>query len=123
MDDLITYLCNYSFEHNIGFVLDGENMKPNEVPSSIGILRLVIINMRWYNKNEIPFQFAHEISHILNGDMGDNKYSTAPIHTKEESLANKRGIDILVDYCELNDIEFDSRKQFFDAFGIPEYLL
>lgn len=78
MDNLITYLCNYALDNNIGFMLDNENMVPDEVPISNGALRLVVINNRWHRKTEISFQFAHKINRVLNGYMGKNSYSASP---------------------------------------------
>ncbi|WDQ20899.1 ImmA/IrrE family metallo-endopeptidase [Lactiplantibacillus plantarum] len=121
MDEIITYLCNYSLDHKVGFQLENR-LNPDDVSVSNGLLRLVIINLNWNNPTEIPFQFAHEISHVLNGDTGTNYYSTQYPMIKEEYEANKRAIKILLDYCKLNDIEFNSKIQFLEAFGIPTNL-
>lgn len=121
MDDIITYLCNYSLDHNIGFQLDNR-LERNDISVSNGLLRLVVINMNWHNPAEIPFQFAHEISHVLNGDTGINCYSTRYPMIEEEYKANKRAIKILLNYCDLNDIHFESKINFLESFGIPTNL-
>ncbi|GAY74310.1 ImmA/IrrE family metallo-endopeptidase [Lentilactobacillus kosonis] len=117
MDDLITYLCNYAYDHKIGFILNRQKLSSDEVPISSYALNLIIVNMNWNPETEIPFQFAHEISHILNGDKGDKGFPAAII--KEEYAANKRAIDILMKYAELNEIPTNNVVKFMNIFGIP----
>lgn len=62
MDSLIEWLVNYAFDHNIGVVLTPA-LQPHTPSTSDGTTRLVVINMNWYRKTEIPFALAHEIGH------------------------------------------------------------
>lgn len=122
MDNLMNFLCNYAFDHKIGYQLDSIGFKPDEPSVSNGTLKFVVINTGWKNSNEIPFQFAHEISHVLNGDIGINKFPVNPTLLKEEFAANKRAMNILLEYCDLNKIHMSSAAQFMISFGIPTYL-
>ncbi|WEA58311.1 ImmA/IrrE family metallo-endopeptidase [Pediococcus pentosaceus] len=122
MNDLITYLCNYAFDHGIGYELDSKTFKPSDSSFSNKEASMVFINMNWPNKNEIPFQLAHEISHIINGDCGSNNYSAGSVYSKEEYNANKKAIHILLDYCTLNNLHYENYIDFMTAFGIPTKL-
>lgn len=120
MNDLIEWLVNYAFDHNIGCILT-RGLKPETPSASYGDKRLVIINMNWKNHNEIPFSFAHEIGHILNGDKGIHQF-TATASSKEEYRANIAGIHLLDLYCQNHDLAITNPLQFCELFGIPEWL-
>lgn len=121
MEDLIEWLANYSFDHNIGYILT-HLLSPSTPSTSYGNERLVIINMNWANANEIPFSFAHEIGHILNGDKGKNSFSAETVNTKSEYEANITGIKLLISYCKSNDMIFTNAIKFCEAFSIPANL-
>ncbi len=118
MNELMEWLANYAFNHNIGYIFTHQ-LEADTPSSSDGQQRLVIINMEWKHKSEIPFSFAHEIGHILNGDKGINKFSAKTIGLKKEYRANLTGIDILLEYCDKHDLNFDSPIQFCERFGVP----
>ncbi|WP_440964307.1 ImmA/IrrE family metallo-endopeptidase [Pediococcus pentosaceus] len=119
MDNLITYLCNYAFDHDIGYQLDRISYDPEDASFYLNLTNTVYINMNYKNEEEVPFQFAHEISHALNGDRGSNNFSANSVYSKEEYKANKRATKILLEYCDLNGLTFYNSTEFMDAFGIP----
>ncbi|KAF0343198.1 ImmA/IrrE family metallo-endopeptidase [Pediococcus acidilactici] len=80
---------------------------------------MVFMNNNWPNKQEIPFQFAHEISHVLNGDSGSNNFAAPAFYSKEEFNANKRATRILLEYCDLHGFQWDNVIDFMDSFSIP----
>ena len=86
MDSLIEWLVNYAFDHNIGVVLTPA-LQPHTPSTSDGTTRLVVINMNWYRKTEIPFALAHEIGHVINGDQGVHAY-TATLKTRAKRKYN-----------------------------------
>lgn len=119
MNNLMTYLCNYAYDHGIGYQLDRASYKPDEVSFYMELNNTVYINTNYINEEEVPFQFAHEISHALNGDKGSNNFSANSVYSKEEYKANKRATKILLEYCDLNGLTFYNSTEFMDAFGIP----
>lgn len=119
MNDLMMYLCNYAYDSGIGYQLDKASYDPNDVSFYLDFTNTVYINMSYKNKEEVPFQFAHEISHALNGDKGSNNFSANSVYSKEEYKANKRATKILLEYCDLNGLTFYNSTEFMDAFGIP----
>lgn len=118
MDDLMTFLRDYAFTNQIGYQFDSIR-EPDQAPKSNTALRVVFMNNNWNTPEEIPFQFAHEISHILNGDSGPNNFCASSVYSKEEYQANKRATKILLEYCDLNGLTFYNSTEFMNAFGIP----
>lgn len=69
MDDVINYLLNFAMKNKIGFVWT--SLLASYTSSAADCKnRKIVINGNWHNKKELPFIIAHEISHILNKDMG-----------------------------------------------------
>lgn len=125
MNDLLSYLVKYGQTHGISTRFT--NKLPSTFPSSASSkYRKVLINMNWRNHWEIPFSFAHELGHIINGDDGINYYHSFTIHSKTEFEANKTAIDIILAYCRDNDIPTDNSNTLCEQFGIPfklEYIV
>lgn len=119
MDDLITYLLNFAMSHGIGF----ETMP--DAPSdwaSIAVpeYRKIMLNFNWENKREIPFQIAHEISHLLNKDNNVLYHASYCESAKHEAGANLSAIDILIGYYQANyGYDYITPELFMKQFGIP----
>ncbi|WP_251547917.1 ImmA/IrrE family metallo-endopeptidase [Limosilactobacillus caecicola] len=121
MNDLMEWLTNYAFDHDVGVILTRKLAR--DTPSiSDGDHRLVIINMNWLHPHEVPFSFAHEIGHVLNGDKGIHEYSASSVGVKEEYQANLTGIKLLVDYTKNDNVDLNNPIRFCEQFGIPEEL-
>lgn len=121
MDNVINYLLNYATKHNIRYKLT--EALPSSFPScAFPKSRRVMINMKWRNPHELPFQIAHELGHVLNGDNGVRYYESFPTRSKTEYQANLTGIRLLLKFCADNDINVDNPLSFAERFGIPEYL-
>lgn len=105
MNDLITFLINYGFDRGISSTLT-EQLAPDFPSCACG--HKVLINMNWHNKWEIPFSFAHELGHLINHDPGINYYHSPTVHMKSEFEANKTAIDILINYCQKNELQTGS---------------
>ncbi|MCH4165121.1 MAG: ImmA/IrrE family metallo-endopeptidase [Lentilactobacillus diolivorans] len=122
MDDVITYLLNLAFENKIAYELTTE-LNPYTPSLADSKSRKVIINLNWHNKKELPFQIAHEISHLLNGDAGVSYYSSFSNKSKYECGANVTAIDLLLKYYEDNFIFAEINPvRFMEDFGIPANL-
>jgi Zn-dependent peptidase ImmA (M78 family) len=122
LDDLISLLLNYAFNNNIGFELTYK--LHGDTPSmAITNGRMIIINMNWFNKNEIPFIIAHEIAHVLNGDVKNNyKNKCNSVTATAENKANLRAVDIIIPmYFELNgDYSYRSITPIMEQLCIPQ---
>lgn len=77
-----------------------------------------MVNNRWHNKNEIPFQLAHEISHMLNGDEGSLYYCSPASHTKIERGANDKDIDLMYRYGIPSSLEENVKRRCASYFNI-----
>lgn len=125
MDTLITYLLNFAFDNGIG-IKWVNTLGPYTPSAANNLTKTIVINGKWHNQKELPFQIAHEIGHILNNDEGVLYYSTSSSESKIESNANATAINILIDYCTQTEIENANIYQFMEQFGIPsnlEYLV
>lgn len=121
MNDVMTYLINLGFDYGISTTLTDQ--LPDNFPSSSSLRKQkVLINMNWKNNTEIPFILAHELAHLINKDSGINYYKSVTIHNKTEFEANKTAIDLFINYCHANDIEFNNPIRFCEQFGIPTEL-
>lgn len=121
MSNVMNWLMDYAFDHQISVILT-RYLNPHMPSISDGNNRLTVINMNWHNKNEIPFCFAHEIGHILNGDQGQHKFSAHSVDIKEEYQANLTGTKLLIRYAKSRDINIGNPVSFCEQFGIPTEL-
>lgn len=117
MDNIIHYLINYASTHNIMYQVD--SMLPSYAPAvSYPSMRFIIINANWYNKNELPFIFAHELGHIM---LGHCKYPCqSPTWTiKQEHEADVFATSLLWDYARNTEFTERTFQQFLSSFSIP----
>ena len=121
MNDLIDWLCEFSFNNNVGFEL--KSMDKDMVSFAIPDINMVFININYHNQNEIPFQFAHEIGHVLDHDTGLNNFSAPSEYIGEEYQANLQAIHIIMKFCEDNNIKIDNYINFMNCFSIPKSLI
>ena len=94
MDSIYTQMINFALKNGID--LRGLPFKPYTKPKVDTISRVLIYNTTWHNQREIPFQIAHEIGHILNGDDGVYYYSTDRSAQICEGDANRTALHIIV---------------------------
>lgn len=117
MDEIITWLLNYAFEHGIG-VVTTTDLSPDIPSTAFAAERKILINLKWKNPAEIPFSIAHEIGHILNGD--DGKFMlTSVAHSKAEHDANIVAFQILREWAESHDVDVSEPYLFMSCFAIP----
>lgn len=120
MDDLLTKLLNYSMENRIGFNI--EPLSPETPPLVDTGRRVMILNSNWRNQKELSMQVAHEIGHVINGDVGTLHYSPCS-DSSAEAGANRYAIKLLVFmYFENIDQEDANEEQFMDELAIPAWL-
>lgn len=121
MNDIITYLLNFAFDRGIEIVWT-DKLKPTAPSCAVPKDNKIIINGQWHDANELPFQIAHEIGHMLNGDEGVLYYSSYCSHSKIEANADIKAIDLLLDYCFLNDKQTENYSDFMYCYSVPSYL-
>ena len=121
MNNVITYLFNLAFDTGISFIWT-DKLKSNTPSCAIPEMNKIIINSSWHNQNELPFQIAHEIAHVLNRDEGVLYYSSYSSHSKTEANANNKAIDILLKYVDETSELSGNYSAFMEVYGIP-YLL
>lgn len=120
MNEMFRRMINVALDDHIGVKL--EPMKtPFSVPMSDCDTRMVLLNSIWFRPKELPFQLAHEIGHIENGDVGVLRYS--PYEGRMEMAANMYGLGLLVPaYFQDVDQENANVDVFMDALALPSCL-
>lgn len=120
MDDLITYLLQFAFDHGIScaFIWKSEAYQSVALPEK----DLIVINQNCRNKQELPFVIGHEIGHIMKGDSGTAFYCNKPINS-EERLADLYSLNLIYDYASDQFDTFEEPIQFIYQYGIPIRML
>lgn len=120
MNELLSRMINVALDDHIGVIIQAMKT-PFSAPMSDCNSRMVLINSIWHQPRELPFQLAHEIGHIENGDVGILKYS--PYEGRMEMAANLYGLGLLVPaYFEEVDQENANVDVFMDALALPSFL-
>lgn len=118
MDDEISSLFGYAYDCGIG--VEAGCYDPDWIPLAIPSQKLIVINLNWGRKREIPLTIAHETSHVLAGGADFATYtrtSTDPA----EAAANKGALQILVNLFVdgYADVENFALSNFMEHFMIP----
>lgn len=124
-NNVIKWLMNYALDHQIGitFSYAAENDDPSEAFPEYST---AVINANYKNIDEIPFITAHEIGHLMLGHSKKKYYASPANKIRMEREANEYSLDLLTEYCDLNEIYFYNAYAFAEAFGVPKdcyYLL
>ena len=120
MSNLIAWLYNYAFKHKIGVLQIFT--KPEYSSLSDKSKQLIIININWKNKKELPFIIGHEIGHILAGEPGLSNYCGTPL-TPNERRADLFSLNLIFNYASKQYDCFDEPIQFIEQYGIPYRML
>lgn len=119
-DDLMQTLTDFTWDHHFG--LEIGQFKPDFRSCAIPEDNLIVINTNWKDKEEVPFSFAHEIGHFMNGDDGVRYYDSATINNKCEYAANLFAIRFILKFCERYSLHFTNPITFCEQFGVPTVL-
>ena len=125
-NNLINWLMNYCFDHDIGACLTNE--LPDEIGGKSYVIPadLVVVNNNWHNELEIPFIIGHELGHLMLGHKRKEFDESPTKRILMERAANEYSLYLLTEYCDLHEIYFYDKYTFAHAFGIPKdcyYLL
>ncbi len=102
-EDVLDYLLSICKKKHIKCFWPS-SLDPHTPPTALPSKRRIVMNPNWHNQIAIPFQLAHEMAHILNGDD-----------------TNKTAIRILLSYFGTDDIVYNPIS-FMNSFAIPSYL-
>lgn len=120
MNDLISYLLNYAFDHGISYSLVHED--PDYPSAAFPEERFIVINMNCKNPKELPFIIGHEIGHIMNGDSGLQFYYDT-VSSSVEHYADLKSLKVIFNYAALQYDCFNEPIQFMQQYGIPYRML
>lgn len=122
-EDVLDYLLSICKKKHIKCFWPS-SLDPHTPPTALPSKRRIVMNPNWHNQIAIPFQLAHEMAHILNGD--DTNWiryyqGTYRGESKLEYNTNKTAIRILLSYFGTDDIVYNPIS-FMNSFAIPSYL-
>lgn len=92
-------------------------------PASSTKYQSIVMNNNWHNQNELAFQLAHEIAHVLNHDDCEMAFYHASYSSQEriEREANNGAIKLLLPI--FNDMGYENNPvKFMQVFHVPNYL-
>lgn len=122
MDRITKDLVNIAMEHGFGVELTPD-MKPYTTALTSIKYHKIIVNTNYYVKDQIIFQFAHELGHVLNGDESLTPLYYSPTKYKIEGAANRTAIGLLIPYYfKDTPLECVNIVNFMNAFKIPSHL-
>ncbi|MDF7683484.1 hypothetical protein PT287_08230 [Lactobacillus sp. ESL0679] len=116
MNDLIQYLLNFALDQGFGVaqLCEDEDYRSLADKSK----QLIIININWRNKTELPFIIGHEIGHLIDGDYGLSHYCGTTLTSKERH-ADLYSLNLIFDYATRQYDCYEEPSQFMQAYGIP----
>ncbi|KRL01431.1 ImmA/IrrE family metallo-endopeptidase [Liquorilactobacillus capillatus] len=107
-------------------VIWSNELGPETPPTASFKYRSIVMNENWYNQDELTFQLAHELAHILNGNAYDAALykRTFSCHALIEHEANVGALELLLPYyCENINKKAANTVDFMTIFHIPSHLL
>lgn len=119
--------CDYLLEKAREYHIDvkWKHFSPTTPPGSSYEYRRVVMNLDWHRPEELIFQLAHELAHVIHGDTGDVVFYHASFTGKEsvEYKANVGAVELLVPfYCQGTEIQCVNSANFMQSFHVPHYL-
>lgn len=123
LSEVIEYLKSIADRFDIEYFWPSA-LSPSTPPAAKPSEKRIVMNPNWHNEREIPFQFAHEIAHILNDDDTNWVYYYQGVHngtSKLEYETNRFAIKIVLSYFDQDMIEYNPIR-FMQAFAIPNHL-
>lgn len=121
MNTFLAAVLNKAAKHHVGVEI--VPLSPDQAPVVDTKRRLIILNRYWPKQNELAFQAAHELGHVLNGDVGHFSYSAGCTDGKVEGDANRTALSIVVPIYFSDIDQADANvEQFMDDLAIPDWL-
>lgn len=122
MDKIRTDLANMAMSMGYGVEIT-HDMRPDTPALTSYEHKKIIVNGNYHLKNQVTFQFAHEVGHVLNGDESNKPLYYTPTKYKIEGAANRRAIGLLIPYY-FENVPRNSANvvHFMESFEIPNRL-
>lgn len=121
INDIMASLMNTAMDRGYGVIV--ENKFSKQTPSAVNPqTKIIVVNGNWHDQDQLPFQLAHEIGHLINKDDSNCLYFSPSKHGIE-GRANRQAIKLLLPYyTDERPLEDFNSVDFMKAFKIPQYL-
>lgn len=121
MNNYLQNVLSYAFNQGIGITLC-RDFSPYTPSGANPKRKQIVINMKWYKPQQLPYIAAHETAHVLNEDSG-LLYFSGTAKTSIEAKANRGAIDILTPiYFQDIEKECVDMYAFINKFEIPTFM-
>lgn len=119
---LFNMLINYALDHGIGLKMEPSSKTLQCV--SIPPANTIYVNTNYMNSNQLPFQLAHEIGHLVTEkDTTLYKKDNKVFRLKAERNANVKGLKIIIPmFLSLTEYSVNSIYPLMDQLQIPNKL-
>lgn len=115
-------LLNYALDNKISFKLTS-SLSSDTPSAALVSARMIVINLSYKDPQQLPFQVAHEIGHIMCDDNSDSVLYFTPTKSKTEFKANDFAIRLLVKlFIEDEEKNHTNLYGFMNFFKIPYHL-
>ncbi len=122
-DTLTKRLMNQAYDY--GFkVINNDKYKSSDTPAAVNPhYKTIVLNSKWHEPRQIPFQLAHEMGHLLNKDGQSSCLYFSPSKYGIEGNANRTAIKLLLPYfLDDNIIEHVSSVKIMESLNMSQYL-
>lgn len=122
INKIMNGLMNQAF--NDGFNVIKEDKFTPYTPAAVNPSnKIIVLNSNWHKPNQLPFQLAHEMGHLLNNDGESSCLYFSPSKHGIEGNANRTAIKLLLPYyLEDNIFEHVSSTKFMELLNMDQYL-
>lgn len=107
-----------------GFSVTLDDRFTSHTPSAANpFTNTIVINENWYKPEQLSFQLAHELGHLINKDRTNVCLYFSPSKSGIEGNANRTAIRLLLPiYLDGKDKEQVNITKFMDDLDMPHYL-
>lgn len=121
INDIMASLMNKAMDFGYSVIVD--NRFSSRTPSAVNpYTKTIVVNGSWHDPEQLPFQLAHEMGHLINKDDSNCLYFS-PSKYGIEGRANVQAIKLLLPYyTDERPLEDFNSVDFMRAFKIPQYL-
>jgi len=122
-DALTKKLMNEAYDYGFN-VINNDQYKSSHTPAAVNpYYKTIVLNSNWHDPQQIPFQLAHEMGHLLNNDGQSSCLYYSPSKFGIEGHANRTAIKLLLPYfLDDNIMEHVSSTKIMESLDMSQYL-
>lgn len=122
-DILTKRLMNQAYDYGFN-VIKTNDYESSHTPAAVNpFYKTIVLNSKWHEPKQLPFQLAHEMGHLLNKDGQSSCLYFSPSKYGIEGNANRTAIKLLLPYyLDDNIMEHVSSVRIMESLDMDQYL-